>query len=121
MLELIARVKSNLRRYVKFGNYKETPDEIEVRGLTLNKKTMLVAVNGQDVRLTALEFKILKLLMENAGVIFSMQQIYESVWNEPFLGSENTVAVHIRRIREKIEVNPREPIYLKGVGHWIQN
>lgn len=123
MLELIARIKSNLRRYVKFGSYKEEVDEIEIRGLMLNKKTKAVTVHGKEARLTAIEFKILQLLMENAGVIFSMEQIYESVWNEPFIGAENTVAVHIRRIREKIEVNPREPLFLKvvwGIGYKIE-
>lgn len=123
MLELIARIKSNLRRYTKFGSFKEEADQLEIRGLTLNKKTKAVAVHGKEARLTALEFKILQLLMENPGVIFSMEQIYESVWNEPFIGAENTVAVHIRRIREKIEINPREPIYLKvvwGIGYKIE-
>jgi len=122
-IELSARVKSNLRRYVKFNSYKKNNDEIFIRGLYLNKKTKEVSVNDVPVRLTATEFKILALLMENPDVIFSIKEIYQNVWKEPFLNSENTVAVHIRRIREKIEVNPKKPIYLKvvwGIGYKIQ-
>jgi len=124
-IELTARVKSNLRRYVKFASYKKDKDnsEIFIRGLYLNKKTKEVIVNDVPVRLTATEFKILRLLMENPDVIFSIEEIYQKVWKEPFLNSENTVAVHIRRIREKIEVNPKKPIYLKvvwGIGYKIQ-
>lgn len=121
-LELIARVKSNLRRYTKFGSFQQTKDELFIRGLYLNKKTKEVKLNDVPIKLTPIEFKILQLLMENAGTTFSIEEIYERVWNEPFLNSENTVAVHIRRIREKIEVNPKEPIYLKvvwGVGYKI--
>jgi len=122
-LELIARVKSNIRRYVKFSNYKKSSDELFIRGLYLNKKTKEVKLNDKYIKLTPIEFKILQLLMENPDVIFSIEEIYEKVWNEPFFKSENTVAVHIRRIREKIEVNPKEPIYLKvvwGIGYKIQ-
>ncbi len=124
-IELTARVKSNLRRYVKFSSYKKDRDnsEIFIRGLYLNKKTKEVVVNDVPVRLTATEFKILTLLMENPDMIFSIEEIYQKVWKEPFLNSENTVAVHIRRIREKIEVNPKKPIYLKvvwGIGYKIQ-
>ncbi len=122
-IELTARVKSNLRRYVKFNSYKKDNSEIFIRGLYLNKKTKEVSVNDVPVRLTATEFKILSLLMEAPDVIFSIEEIYQKVWNEPFLNSENTVAVHIRRIREKIEVNPKKPIYLKvvwGIGYKIQ-
>ena len=121
-LELVARVKSNLRRYTKFGSFQQTQDELFIRGLYLNKKTKQVTLNDVPVKLTPIEFKILQLLMENPDTIFSIEEIYERVWNEPFLNSENTVAVHIRRIREKIEVNPKEPIYLKvvwGVGYKI--
>jgi DNA-binding response OmpR family regulator len=121
-LELIARVKSNLRRYTKFGAYKQNNDELLIRGLYLNKKTKEVKVNDKSIKLTPIEFKILQLLMENPDVIFSIEEIYEKVWNEPFINSENTVAVHIRRIREKIEVNPKEPMYLKvvwGIGYKI--
>jgi len=125
-LELIARVKSNLRRYTKYDNYqkdKEDDGVLEIRGLILNKKTNEVFVEGNEVHLTPIEFKILQLLMENKNITFSIQEIYEKVWNEPFYNSENTVAVHIRRIREKIEVNPKEPVYLKvvwGVGYKIE-
>ncbi|MBR6400110.1 MAG: response regulator transcription factor [Firmicutes bacterium] len=121
-LELVARVKSNLRRYTKFGSFQQTQDELFIRGLYLNKKTKQVTLNDVPIKLTPIEFKILQLLMENPDTIFSIEEIYEKVWNEPFLNSENTVAVHIRRIREKIEVNPKEPIYLKvvwGVGYKI--
>ena len=121
-LELIARVKSNLRRYTKFSSFQQTKDELLIRGLYLNKKTKEVKLDDKPVKLTPIEFKILQLLMENPDVIFSIEEIYEKVWNEPFINSENTVAVHIRRIREKIEVNPKEPIYLKvvwGIGYKI--
>ena len=121
-LELIARVKSNLRRYTQFTNFQKTKDELLIRGLYLNKKTKEVKLDDKPVKLTPIEFKILQLLMENPDVIFSIEEIYEKVWNEPFINSENTVAVHIRRIREKIEVNPKEPIYLKvvwGIGYKI--
>jgi len=125
-LELIARVKSNLRRYTKYDNYQKDKDDdgvLEIRGLILNKRTNEVFVEGNEVHLTPIEFKILQLLMENKNITFSIQEIYEKVWNEPFYNSENTVAVHIRRIREKIEVNPKEPVYLKvvwGVGYKIE-
>lgn len=122
-LELIARVKSNLRRYVKFTNYQKTNDELFIRGLYLNKKTKEIKVTDKNIKLTPIEFKILQLLMENPGIIFSIEEIYEKVWEEPFYNSENTVAVHIRRIREKIEVNPKEPIYLKvvwGIGYKVE-
>ena len=121
-LELVARVKSNLRRYTKFSSFQQNNDELFIRGLYLNKKTKEVRLNDKEVKLTPIEFKILQLLMENPGVTFSIEEIYEKVWNEPFLNSENTVAVHIRRIREKIEVNSKEPMYLKvvwGIGYKI--
>lgn len=122
-LELIARVKSQLRRYIRLGNYKEDEDEIVVRGLTLNKDSKTIMVDGNEISLTLTEYKILKLLMENKGRVFSIEHIYESVWEEPFYNGENTVAVHIRRIREKIEINPKEPEYLKvvwGIGYKIE-
>ncbi len=121
-LEFIARVKSHLRRYTKFGSFQQNVDELFIRGLYLNKKTKVVKLNDKPVKLTPIEFKILQLLMENPDVIFSIEEIYEKVWQEPFINSENTVAVHIRRIREKIEVNPKEPMYLKvvwGIGYKI--
>jgi DNA-binding response OmpR family regulator len=121
-LELVARVKSQLRRYINFGHYKDE-DEINVRGLTLNKNTKTVTVNDEEVSLTSIEYKILELLMENKGRVFSIAEIYKRVWNEPFINGENTVSVHIRRIREKIEINPKEPEYLKvvwGIGYKIE-
>ncbi|QRG70843.1 response regulator transcription factor [Brevibacillus choshinensis] len=122
-LELVARVKSQLRRYTNLGNYRVTDDEVQVRGLTLNKNTKTVTVDGNDVRLTATEYKILELLMDNKGRVFSIEEIYERVWKEPYLNAENTVAVHVRRIREKIEINPKDPKYLKvvwGIGYKIE-
>lgn len=122
-LELLARVKSQLRRYTNLGTYKVTEDEIQVRGLTLNKSTKTVMVDDNEIRLTATEYKILELLMDNKGRVFSIEEIYERVWKEPYLNAENTVAVHVRRIREKIEINPKEPKYLKvvwGIGYKIE-
>jgi DNA-binding response OmpR family regulator len=122
-LELVARVKSQLRRYMTLGNHKINNKEIVTGGLVLNKETKQVSIDGQEVRLTAIEYKILQLLMENMGRIFSIEEIYEKVWNEPCYNADNTVAVHIRRIREKIEINPKEPKYLKvvwGIGYKIQ-
>ncbi len=122
-LELIARVKSQLRRYTNFGMYKQSMDEISVRGLVLNKATKIVTVDGDEVRLTPIEFRILQLLIENLGRVFSIDEIYERVWNEPSYNADNTVSVHIRRIREKIEINPKEPRYLKvvwGIGYKIE-
>lgn len=115
-LELVARVRSQLRRFTNLGAFQTTGDEIiQVRGLVLNKSSKTVEVDGEDVRLTSKEYKILELLMENKGRVFSIEQIYESVWNEPIFASENTVAVHVRNIREKIEINPKDPKYLKVV------
>lgn len=122
-LELLARVKSQLRRYINLGTYKESEDEIVIKGLVLNKGSKIVTVDGEEVRLTAIEYGILKLLMENKGRVFSIEEIYEKVWKEPSYSSENTVAVHIRRIREKIEINPKEPKYLKvvwGIGYKME-
>ena len=123
MLELVARVKSQLRRYVNLGNYKETEDKVVAGSLILDKKRKIVSVDEKEIRLTPIEYRILELLMENKGKVFSIEEIYEKAWNEPYYNSENTVAVHIRRIREKIEINPREPRYLKvvwGIGYKIQ-
>lgn len=122
-LELTARVKSQLRRYTLLGHYKANEDEIEVRGLVLNKRSKTVFVDQEEVRLTATEYKILELLTEHRGRVFSIEEIYEKVWKEPYFNGENTVAVHVRRIREKIEINPREPKYLKvvwGIGYKIE-
>ena len=127
LLELIARVKSNLRRYITLGTYNnENINNKEVLisgGLELNTSTKEVKVDGQVVKVTPIEFKILNLLLANKGRVFSIDEIYERVWNEESFNVENTVAVHIRRIREKIEINPKEPIYLKvvwGVGYKIE-
>ena len=122
-MELVARVKSQLRRYITLGNFKETEDETSVNGLVLNKKTKMLIVDGEEVRLTPIEYKILELLMDNKGRVFSIEEIYEKVWKEPYYNAENIVAVHIRRIREKIEINPKEPKYLKvvwGIGYKIE-
>ena len=126
LLELIARVKSNLRRYVTLGNYNNetiNKDILKSGGLELNSSTKEVKVDGENVKITPIEFKILKLLLANKGRVFSIDEIYEKVWNEESFNVENTVAVHIRRIREKIEINPKEPRYLKvvwGVGYKIE-
>lgn len=124
LLELIARVKSNLRRYVTLGTYNNEKlgnNEVLISGgLELNTSTKEVKVDGQIVRVTPIEFKILNLLIANKGRVFSIDEIYEKVWNEESFNVENTVAVHIRRIRGKIEINPKEPRYLKvvwGVGY----
>jgi DNA-binding response OmpR family regulator len=122
-LELTARVKSLLRRYTRLGTYKTADDVIHAGGLALNKSTKTITVDEEEVRLTATEYKIVELLMENKGRVFSIEDIYEKVWREPNCNGENTVAVHIRRIREKIEINPREPKYLKvvwGIGYKIE-
>ena len=126
LLELIARVKSNLRRYVTLGNYNNdnfNKDLLKSGGLELNIETKEVKVDGEIVKITPIEFKILKLLLSNKGRVFSIDEIYEKVWNEESFNVENTVAVHIRRIREKIEINPKAPRYLKvvwGVGYKIE-
>lgn len=123
-LELVARVKSQLRRYTQFGNVSEQNDAVyEVGGLSINDDLKEVTVDGEVVRLTPIEYNILLLLVKNQGKVFSINQIYESIWNEDAIGADNTVAVHIRHIREKIEINPKEPRYLKvvwGVGYKIE-
>ena len=124
-LELIARVKSALRRYQKLGGMtKEETDGIyRLRGLRMNDENKEVFVDEDEVKLTPIEYQILLLLMKNPGKVFSTQQIYESIWNEDAYGADNTVAVHIRHIREKIEINPKEPRYLKvvwGVGYKLE-
>ena len=126
-LELIARVKSQLRRYMTLGNYvnvsKEDKKVIKSSGLEINLESKEVFVEGESIRVTATEFGILELLLKNKGRVFSIDEIYENVWKEPSYNAENTVAVHIRRIREKIEINPKEPKYLKvvwGIGYKIE-
>ncbi|WP_306480038.1 response regulator transcription factor [Mediterraneibacter sp.] len=124
-LELVARVKSQLRRYTQLGGtVRGKKDKIYVvGGLQINDDLKEVTVDGEPVRLTPIEYNILLLLMKNQGRVFSINQIYESIWNEEAIGADNTVAVHIRHIREKIEINPKEPRYLKvvwGVGYKIE-
>lgn len=122
-LELLARVKSQMRRYTSLGSIAEKSNTIKIGSLELDKDSKEVRVDGEKVKLTATEYGILQLLMENAGKVFSIDQIYENVWNELSFAPENTVSVHIRRIREKIEINPKEPKYLKvvwGIGYKIE-
>lgn len=123
-LELIARVKSALRRYTELGNLNVEDNSVfKSGGLIINDDTKEVIVDGNEVKLTPIEYNILLLLVKNQGKVFSIEQIYESIWNEDSFGAENTVAVHIRHIREKIEINPKEPRYLKvvwGVGYKIE-
>lgn len=122
--ELVARVKSNLRRYTSLGGQKdENGSIIKIGGLTINDENKQVFVDDVFVRLTPIEYNILLFLSKNKGNVFSSPQIYEHIWNEKPIDAENTVAVHIRHIREKIEINPREPQYLKvvwGVGYKIE-
>ena len=121
-LELIARVNSQIRRYTRFSNFKKKEDEIVIGTLILDKAAKRVSVEGEEVKLTPIELKILTLFMENEGRVFSIEEIYERVWNEPAYNVD-TVAVHVRHIREKIEINPKEPRYLKvvwGIGYKIE-
>lgn len=122
-LELIARVKSQLRRYVNLGSLEKKTGIFKTGGLIIDDEQKTVELDGKNVAVTPIEYGILKLLTEHAGRVFSMEQIYEAVWNEPAYNPENTVAVHIRRIREKIEINPKNPKYLKvvwGIGYKIE-
>ena len=124
-LELVARVKSQLRRYTQLGNLaQQTSDQVyKCGGLVINDDTKEVWVDEEPIKLTPIEYNILLLLVKNAGKVFSIDEIYEQIWNEEAIGADNTVAVHIRHIREKIEINPREPRYLKvvwGVGYKIE-
>lgn len=123
-LELVARVKSQLRRYTQLGNAAENNQRIyQVGGLVMNDDLKEVTVDEETVKLTPIEYNILLLLVKNQGKVFSINQIYENIWNEDAIGADNTVAVHIRHIREKIEINPKEPRYLKvvwGVGYKIE-
>lgn len=123
-LELVARVKSQLRRCFNFNeSKKQEEDEIIIDGVTINRASREVFVEGSFVRLTPLEFSILEVLAINKGRVMSTEQIYNSVWKESFNNADNTVAVHIRNIREKIEINPKEPKYIKvvwGVGYKIE-
>ena len=123
-LELVARVKSNLRRYTQLGSLNVENNALyQVGGLCMNDDTKEVTVDGEPVKLTPIEYNILFLLVKNQGKVFSIDQIYENIWNEEAIGADNTVAVHIRHIREKIEINHKEPRYLKvvwGVGYKVE-
>lgn len=122
-LELVARVKSQLRRYKQFGR-PDVRDEsqLEIDDLVINTATHKVTADGEEVKLTPREFAILRLLAVNRGIVLSMDKIYQEVWNEPFMESKNTVMVHIRKLREKIEKDPQNPRYIKtvwGIGYKI--
>ena len=124
-LELVARVKSQLRRYTQLGNVtgNQSQSIYKCGGLTINDDNKEVYVDDALIKMTPIEYNILLLLVKNAGKVFSIDEIYEQIWNEEAIGADNTVAVHIRHIREKIEINPREPRYLKvvwGVGYKIE-
>jgi len=123
--ELLARVNSHLRRYMLLGDVgnRIKPNQMIVGGLLLDTDSKQLLMDGEPVKLTATEYKILELLIRNVGTVYSAEAIYEKVWNEPAYSVENTVMVHIRRIREKIEINPKEPNYLKvvwGIGYKIE-
>lgn len=124
-LKLVARVKSQLRRYTQLGSTARSDNQSEFRtgGLVIRDDLKEVTVDGEKVKLTPIEYNILLLLVKNQGKVFSINQIYENIWNEEAIGADNTVAVHIRHIREKIEINPKEPRYLKvvwGVGYKVE-
>ena len=123
-LELVARVKSQLRRYTKLGTMAENTENVfRTGGLVVDDDKKQVTVDGENIRLTPMEFNILCFLVRNAGKVYSIEQIYESIWNEEAIGVDNTVAVHIRHIREKIEINPKDPQYLKvvwGLGYKVE-
>ena len=123
-LELVARVRSQLRRYTALGGIEKEDDNILVNGtLVMDRDKKLVKVDGEPVKLTPTEYNILELLMENAGKVFSSSEIYEKIWGEDAYATDNIVSVHIRRIREKIEINPKNPDYLKvmwRVGYHIE-
>ena len=121
----MARVKSHIRRYTQLGNLTQNTTEnvYKCGGLLIHDDNKEVFVDGEPIKLTPIEYNILLLLVKNAGKVFSIDEIYEQIWNEEAIGADNTVAVHIRHIREKIEINPREPRYLKvvwGVGYKIE-
>ena len=120
--ELMARVKSQIRRYTTLGSIGKQNGEIVIDGLVLNTENKTVTVDGEFVHMTPIEYKILELLCRNRSRVFSVEEIYRRVWNEENAVGDNTIAVHIRHIREKIEINPKEPRYLKvvwGIGYKI--
>ncbi len=120
-IEVVARVKSHLRRYTRLGGIQMTsPARIEVGSVCLDDESKQVTVDGEPVSLTPIEYNILRLLIQSPGKVFSIREIYENVWKDPAFGQEGTVAVHIRHLREKIEINPADPRYLKvvwGLGY----
>ena len=121
--ELLARVRSQLRRYATLGSRVDAPEEVTIGNITINDTTKTAAVDGEPVALTPIEYSILKLLMTNPGKVYSTKALYEAVWQEAALGSEGAVAVHIRHLREKIEIDPSEPRFLKvvwGQGYKIE-
>ena len=124
-LELVARVKSQLRRYTQLGSVSYKQGNVyETGGLVIDDDRKEVSVDGELVKLTPIEYGILLFLVKNKGMVFSISQIYENIWNEEAIAADNTVAVHIRHIREKIEINPKEPRYLKvvwGLGYKVEN
>ncbi len=120
--ELVARVKSQLRRYTTLGSMEKKSGEIVIDGLHINTENKTVTLDGEDIRLTPMEYRILELLAKNRKRVFSADDIYRNVWNESTVVGDNTIAVHVRHIREKIEINPKEPKYLKvvwGIGYKI--
>jgi len=122
-LELIARVKSQIRRYTQLGSMEMKEDVFQTGGLVIDDEKKEVTVDGEIIKLTPIEYEMLKFLLKNAGRVFSIDEIYENVWQEESYNSKNTVAVHIRRIREKIEINPKNPEYLKvvwGIGYKVE-
>lgn len=121
--ELVARAKSQLRRYTQLGSAVEAENKIIIGGLTVDTEAKSVAVDGREIKLTPMEYRILELLCRNRGKVFSADEIYRLVWNEENAVSDNAIAVHIRHIREKIEINPKDPRYVKvvwGIGYKVQ-
>ena len=122
-VEVLARVRSQLRRYASLGSHQAEPDSLTIGGISMDDRTKTVTVEGESVSLTPTEYAILHLLMSNPGKVYSTKTLYEAVWREAALGSEGSVAVHIRHLREKIEINPSEPRYLKvmwGQGYKLE-
>lgn len=122
-LELVARVKSQIRRYISFSGFVQKKTQIVTGGLIVDTDAKTVSVDGESIKLTATEYMILEYLCKNMGRVLSSGQIYEAVWNEPSFRSEKTVTVHIKNIREKIEINPKDPKYIKvvyGLGYKVE-
>ena len=122
-VEVMARVKSQLRRYALLGGMEKKPDVLRIGGIEMDDEAKTVTLDGEQISLTPLEYSILRLLMQNPGKVFSSSRIYELVWKDSAFGAEGTVAVHIRHLREKLEINPAEPRYLKvvwGQGYKIE-